>query len=290
MKTYKYVIRFSLLSLMAFIIACGVKMPRTLGDPQNAASFGYTPIDPLPIAFEMRGGPNNNYRQIFNDSIIMANLPDETMRLAIKQINSDGKVSFAGASVGYEGNSYEVVIDYMKFTTRPFFIWYKENVDTNKLGDVIRRHIVILESDSANLARNPNHKKVTVPVYIGVGLRMTATIVVNKGKVDLSNLAALGVAAENKQISGSIVIQTLGVSGESITTLIPMPSDINTTTIQNALISLGSIKAKIYEKDTELTPRIIGFYNNIGGGRETVLQIISRASMAMPPCQIESYD
>jgi hypothetical protein len=54
-----------------------------------------------------------------------------------------------------------------------------------------------------------------------------------------------------------------------------MPSQINTTTIENAIMSLASIKAKIYEDDVEINPRVVGFYNNLGGGQFTVRKFIT---------------
>jgi hypothetical protein len=106
-----------------------------------------------------------------------------------------------------------------------------------------------------------------VPVYVGVGLRLTANIKVNEGSVDLSNLFAIGAAAQAKQISGTLVIQTLGLSGVGVSSVLPMPSEINQTSIQNAIQSLGAIKAKMYDEGTLVTPRVVGVYNNIGGNR-----------------------
>ncbi len=54
-----------------------------------------------------------------------------------------------------------------------------------------------------------------------------------------------------------------------------MPSEINTTTIQNAILALGTIKAKIYEDNTTITPRVVGVYNNIGGSTEVINGFIS---------------
>ena len=97
----------------------------------------------------------------------------------------------------------------------------------------------------------------------------------NTGTVDLGNLFALGVAAEANKITGTMVIQTLGISGENISSIIPMPNQINTTTIQNAIMALGSIKAKMYQTEVRVNPRIVRFYNNVGGGKTTVNQFIS---------------
>src|SRR5690606_32243655 len=96
---------------------------------------------------------------------------------------------------------------------------------------------------------------VIVPVYVGVGLRLTANITVLKGEVNLGNLFAIGGEASSEKISGTLVVQTLGISGKTISASIPMPSEINSTTIQNAILALGTIKAVMYENDTRITPR-----------------------------------
>jgi hypothetical protein len=52
--------------------------------------------------------------------------------------------------------------------------------------------------------------------------------------------------------------------------------EINQTTIQNAILSIGSIKAILYDDSTVVNPRVLGIYNPIGGGQEIVNGIISR--------------
>lgn len=241
----------------------------TQGDPQNSVTYGYQPIDPLPvdIGVEKEDGygidrltsyikfPERNKR-------IMASLPDETMRLAIGQIDTKGNISFSTAKTGYAGSSYIVILDYIKCDTKSLPILLAKD-SLNKIKDFKAIDDYSIKPDSR------------IPVYVGVGLRFTATITVNQGTVDLGNLFALGLAAEAKKVTGTLVIQTLGISGKDISALIPMPSQINTTTIQNAIMSLSTIKAKSYDDTAEVNPRILGFYNNIGGGQDTVLKFIT---------------
>jgi hypothetical protein len=110
-----------------------------------------------------------------------------------------------------------------------------------------------------------------------VGLRLTANILVKNVSADLNlgSLFALGVAAKAGQVSGTLVIQTLGVSGPEISGLIPMPGEISESTIQNAILALASIKAKIYDPKTLITPRVVGVFNNLGGGDTTINGVIS---------------
>lgn len=240
---------------LIFTSCATIKVPITLGDPANANSYGYHPLDPLPVKIDAVGDkPMTNAR-------LLNSMPDETMRLAIGQISKSGGLKFTTATAGYEGNSYVVILDYVKFNTNSFNVKLeKENVNEMK---------ATLLSDTAQNA------DVVVPVYIGVGLRLTANITVNKGQVDLGNLFAIGAQAAAQKITGTLTVQTLGISGESISAAIPMPSEINATTIQNAILALGTIKAKLYEDKTLVTPRVVGVYNNLGGNAETINGFIS---------------
>lgn len=246
-----------LLSILLSACSANKKLPDTIGDQKNAVSFGYQPIDPLPVKIEYRDKKFKDSLTSLNkiNSHLMSSLPDETMRLAIGQIDTKGDISFATAKTGYAGSSYIVILDYIKFDTKSLEVEIKKN----EQGEVTDFRLYDFYASDIKMP------DAIIPMYIGVGLRFTATITVNEGSIDLGNLFAIGVAAESKKVTGTLLIQTLGISGKDISSLIPMPSQINPTTIQNAIMSLAAIKAKIYENDIDINPRVVGFYNNIGG-------------------------
>lgn len=250
----KMALLLSMVMLMSGCASWRLPYTTTMGDPKNAQTYGYHPIDPLPVEIDNWGDSGLTNERILNS------LPDETMRLAIGELQGNGGITFGPAQAGYEGNSYVVVLDYIKFNTNPLGVQLTPDETTR--------------TTKANLTRT-NEADVIVPTFIGVGLRLTANVTVNEGRVDLGNLFALGAAANARKVSGTIVVQTLGISGESVSTLIPMPSELNATTIQNAIMSLGAIKAKMYETDTRIIPRVVGVYNNMGGGQETINGFIS---------------
>lgn len=240
-----------LLSATALISGCSTwTAPATLGDPVSAPSYGYNPIDSLPVTVYPPHADRDQKLQA---------LPDETMRLAIGQVNAKTGVTFGPATAGLAGNSYVVILDYTKFTTKSFGV-----KKTPLEGDGV----------SLSVTKDPNPDFV-VPVYVGVGLRLTANVSVKEGSIDLGNLFALGAAGQAKQISGTLVIQTLGLSGEGVSALIPIPGEINPTTIQNALMAIGAIKAKLYDGNITVVPRVVGVYNNIGGGQSTINGFVS---------------
>ena len=237
--------------------------------PNSGESFGYQPIDPLPAKVwymndSVRVVPINRVNRATLNKRLMASLPDETMRMAIVQIDGQGNINFTANKIGYKGSSYVVILDYIKFDTKSMPMVIKK--------DSAGRVSEVKTVPEGNRAMQPDG---LMPIYVGVGLRFTATITVTEGTVDLGNLFALGLAAEAKKLTGTLVIQTLGVSGKDFSSLIPMPSQINTSIIQNAIMSLAAIKSKLYEEDAELSPRVVEFYNNIGGGQETVHRFIT---------------
>lgn len=260
-----------LLILLLYIAASGCSIlnkvapiPTTLGDPQNAPSYGYTPIDPVPAVIDTAVTKGVSITKI---------LTDETIRLAIGSINGFANISYGRDFIGYRGKRYLVILDYIKYTTIPYTV--------NVWRDSTQVHIRYLTTGPPSQTPPYDDKNAfysetsTLPLYVGVGLRITADVTVNTDSLSL-DLFGLGVAASANKANGTLVVQTLGVSGENISPLLPLPSKLNETTIENAIVSLGTIKAKIYEPATIIAPKVLGFYNNIGGvGLELTTNVIS---------------
>lgn len=269
------------------------KLPKTLGEESSA--YTYIPIDPLPIFQEPGRSCNLNEKTPFKE--ILESLPDQAVRLAMVQTNGSASGSFGPATVGYESNSYQVVLDYISVDATQLPIYVKRVISSgSEIGKQVELYddsilyptkYIIKSAPKLNPYEDHNTSKeyqrnesegelVIVPVYIGVGLRLTASVYVKEGNVNLSSLGALAAEAESGKISGSLTVQTLGVTGNNVSTSLPLPSEINQTTIQNAILALGSIKAVLYDKaNTIITPRIVGVYNPIGGGKEVINGIIS---------------
>jgi hypothetical protein len=114
-----------------------------------------------------------------------------------------------------------------------------------------------------------------VPVYIGIGLRVSADIRTYESGINISGLGTIGASAELKQLTGSLTVQTLGVNGKSISAALPIQSELNQTTAQNAIVAVGAIKALLYEQGTVLAPRVVGLYLPFAGGKSLVNAIIS---------------
>lgn len=269
-----------LLTLLIVFVSCNsAKIPTTLGDSSNASSYGYHPIDPLPVWTE------NMEKKPINNSILLSSMPDETIRLAIAEVTQDGALKFGTTSIGVANHSYVVILDYIKYSTDFFRVEFdKEN--ESEFTVLPRYEKSNVENSYDPIIRSVNEGDAVVPVYVGVGLRLTASFTANKNGVDLGNLFSIGAQASSNKIAGTLTVQTLGISGDNISSIIPMPSEINPTTIQNAILALGTIKAKLYDEKTVITPRAVGVYNYIGGSSKTINKFVSSILMERPKLTI----
>ncbi|MFZ1431024.1 MAG: hypothetical protein WAS21_30210 [Geminicoccaceae bacterium] len=278
--------------------SCGVfrtKLPQTMGE-QNA-SYTYVPLDPLPVSSQ----PGNSCAvgQSFKDTL--ASLPDNAVRIAVGKYDSTGKLSFGPAQIGVNGNDYQVVLDYINadVTTIPFVMSRPNGRSIYDLSDkymgfvdfedrIIARRV----SDTQSSLLGSSETIVPIPVYVGVGLRLTASISVLNGTVNLSSLGGIATEAQAGNVSGSLVVQTLGITGKQVATTLPLPSELNATTVQNAILSLGSIKAIMYGNDAIVSARVTGIYNPISGyGADLINAIVSElAKEPIPwrrPCELK---
>lgn len=126
-------------------------------------------------------------------------------------------------------------------------------IDRSTYVDVIRL------TDEDNLPTG--YEEVRVPVYVGIGLRMTASLRARKGGIKLTSLPAIAASADAEESSGSLTLQTLGVYNQQVASTYAIPSELSVTSIQNALVSLGAVKAIVYDRDTGTRPRLTGIYN-----------------------------
>ncbi|MCS5490363.1 hypothetical protein [Algoriphagus limi] len=266
---------FLFVSLIAFGSCNSVKVPTTLGDSSNASSFGYHPVDPLPVWVENLGQKTIDY------STLLGAMPDETIRLAIAEVTNEGVLNFGTSSIGVAHHNYVVILDYIKYSTDFFRVEYT-NQDGTDFSVLPRYEKSEIENSYDPIIRSVNEGDAVVPVYVGVGLRLTASITVNKNGVDLGNLFSIGAQASSNKIAGTLTVQTLGISGDNISSIIPMPSEINPTTIQNAILAMGTIKAKLYDDQTVITPRVVGVYNNLGGSSRTINKFVSSMLIERP--------
>jgi len=265
--------------------------PQTLGEKYS--SYGYIPVDPLPV-FTGRGASckskkcETNCDRKFKK--LLDALPDQTVRLAIKEIEANGSVSFTPVSVGVKNKSYQVTLDYINVDVTQLPVYIEKSDGKVKRPDGSVRKFTVTAAprfnpndpatiksyeDAARDSVIDSSVPYVIPVYIGIGLRLTANLTVLSRKADLSSLGAIAAEAKAGKVIGTLTVQTLGITGKSVAISLPLPNEINTTTIQNAIVSIGSIKATLFDTSTVVTPRVVGFYDPIGGGQDLINGVIS---------------
>ena len=272
------------LIISAFIVSCGSlrndNNAEAVNEKINQQLFalkGYQPIDPISI----------NDSEVEIDSMIY-NFPNEATRVAIGKMTKNGSLSFGTNTVARKGESYTIIIDYIKYHTTSIPAKYSFDQDYTEENTLVSESLETIfgsignkrefksdftEQDSLQ-SQNRNRQDVKIPVYVGVGLRIQANILVLKDtlNINLGSLYNLGIAASQNEINGTLIIQTLGISGQQISSAIPIPDKINESTIQNAITSLATIKSKLYDDETSIKPQVVGFglSFNISGAKDLV--------------------
>lgn len=268
-------VAFGLLGLLG---GCATfSLPMTQGERLSGSS--YVPVDPLPVV-EGRGidCPNYDSEQKANFRPLLESLPDNAVRIAITEVTGSGRLALGSSGIGTAGRRYEVILDYINVDTVNVRYEMFARVDERQFSlfddipEGARLHIERIEYG----ARGEDAEDFTVvlPVNVGVGLRLTASITVRSGQVNLASLGAITAAAEANDVSGSLVVQTLGITGRQVTTALPMPSELNSTTVQNAILSMGAIKAMLYGDGAIITPRVTGFRNPLGDSDSELINLI----------------
>lgn len=155
-------------------------------------------------------------------------------------------------------------------------------------GDIIRMSPISTEEVRKNLGEL-SWEPVTIPTYVGIGLRLSADIRALKGGITLSGLGAIGAAADANGLSGTLTVQTLGVNGKSIAVALPLPSKLDQTTVESGILAIGSSRAILYTADDDdvvtTTPRVVGIYSPIGSDPALINAIYSELSKYPPPWQ-----
>lgn len=84
----------------------------------------------------------------------------------------------------------------------------------------------------------------------------------------------IAAGVEGKKASGSLTVQTLGLNGKQVSTSLPLPSELNQSTVQQAILALGSVKAIMYDQETLVTPRVTGLYLPFPDGNDRLVNLI----------------
>ena len=270
---------------------------------------GYQPLDPISVDLVWSdvpsADPNERQRQL------LCALPSEAVRLAIGQADSSGNITFGPFTAHAKTGSYVVVLDYIKYESKSLQVIVSETlpadlqlmtdklyatddadagIDKSSLQDQVAAARAKYFRDLPYWARPFSIRPVTgglpklymdeelfdVPIYVGIGVRMVASVTVSDTTVNLGSLYGLATSAQENKLQGTLIIQTLGLGGERISPHIPLPSEINVTTIQNVIQALATIKSKLYDPNASVVPVVLALDDFVGrpGAKEQLVSAL----------------
>jgi hypothetical protein len=290
-------IRFALLAALAGVLGGCVRTGSFTHRTESEQHSGYTyiPLDPFPVYFfsglTARSDASQPVMKALTPVQTLQLLPDNAVRMSVEAFDAKGNVTYGPAAMGASGMVYRITVDYI-------------NADAVSLPIAIRKVesstpgqppvFEVRRTDRGGDNADPTATIYNIPVYVGIGLRVTADVRVMSAKAVISGLGVLGAEAEANRIVGNLVVQTLGVNGKSISAALPIQSELNRTTAQNAVVAVGSIKALLYEPETVVVPRVVGMYLPFSADKKVINAIISEISREpvewQPPARLRAVD
>jgi len=257
------------------------------------SGYTYIPLDPFPVEILLESGCPGFRGN--GQSQLLASLPDNAVRMLVERFDKQGNVSYGASKAGLKDESYRVTVDYINADTINVPVSIEKSmrrvVDnqyeivslfTTNLKDFVpgteRYRVNRIQNYAASKSSVPPDQLFNIPVYVGVGLRVSSFVFVTGTSANISGIGVIGAEAEAERLKGSLVVQTLGVNGKSVAAALPIHSELNRTTAQNAIVAVGSIKALLYAEETVKSPRVVGLYLPFPGGKPLVNALISELS------------
>lgn len=286
-------IGFLLIALMSISGCSSIRHALTLAEEESG--YTYVPIDPFAVDTVTSDSckENNISPNTFRSKELLKSLPDNSVRMLVEKFSKKGSVTYGSTKLAAKGESYKVTVDYINADTVNQRMWIKKTI-AHISGEFKTVPILdpspffdgmIVGTDRYKVSREEpseehlkDYEEFNIPVYVGIGLRVSANVNITGGSANVAGIGIIGAEAEAENLQGSLVVQTLGVNGKSISAALPIQSELNRTTAQNAIVSVGSIKALLYEDDTVVFPRVVGLYLPFPGGKPLVNALISELS------------
>ncbi len=189
----------------------------------------YRPVDPIPVPFMNKILPDGSvisrdWGELTNENI-SAILPNQYSSMTIAKVDASGRLSYLVANTTADTGRYRVYLDYFKY----------------KVERIVNEKTKVIQSSGR----------------VGVGMRLTAEIITTKTNVDLNSLLALGVAAKQGNVTGSITVDIIGIDPKEISNIFSGSSTIDETSIQKSLEALAVIRSRLSDVNTRLTPQIV---------------------------------
>lgn len=282
------------LALAACTTITDQRLPSSLGE--QSSSYGYVPLDGLAVD-QRRGSDSCVENRGSPFAPLSESLPDINVRFAVASSDQSGSLTFGPVSATAKNKTYRAILDYINVDVVPltFKIMALTDRGYESLGFARAKGQMIIGykvNFVPTITQNPLQlmlsertssvdDEFTIPVYVGVGLRLTADITALEAGVPIVSFGAIGVGAESRSLIGTLTVQTLGLSGPTVSASLPLPSKLDQTTIENAVMAVGANRKEIYTlKDGEIgpVPRVVGLYSPIGTDSRLINALYSEIS------------
>lgn len=284
---------FTIILAATALSGCGAVVtdrPRSLGE--EAANYGYVPVDPLPVRDEGQGRCSS--------AELLDRLPDLSVRFAVADAEQSGGLEFGPSQVTVKNQTYRAVLDYINADSIPAVMQIDKITrrfgkvpfsDASIDDDVVGFEATLIgfgRGGRATFSTEDASSILVFPIYVGVGLRLTADIRALEGKINLSSLAAIGANAEADNLTGTMTVQTLGVTGKPIATALPLPNKLDQTTIEQSILAIGTTRAILYNTNSDdgnvvKQPRVVGIYSPVDTDPRLINAVYSELSKQTIP-------
>jgi len=100
-------------------------------------------------------------------------------------------------------------------------------------------------------------------IHTGIAIRWVVNILKLNNSADLSSLPMVTASAEFNNLKASVRFEVVGLSSPDITAYLPSNVDLKTETYVSLKNAFEKIKSKIWDKDTHVTPTVLGIFGNV---------------------------
>lgn len=229
--------------------------------PLTARSFGsFRATDPTDIAafWSDPGVLDVDHDGVTTRDEVLSQLPNEGGHVTRARIDRWGKLVALGVNESESGARYDLTLDHGRYRTDGY----------------------------------EPHGETQLIVHSGVGTRIHAQFTASRSGIDLTSLAAIGAAADEGDVQGTIELQAIGMSSPRISQLIPAASAISTLSVGYVLAAATLIRAQLYSPhdDIRLAAQVFGQRKPGAGLRVATSSIAQRGVPRGSPAAFRSKD
>lgn len=273
--------------------------PRSVAEIESG--YTYIPLDPQKVRVVL---PRECQDAELDEKDLLTLLPDNAVRIGIQSFKADGKIEFGVGNATGERGLYKVTVDYVNADTIPvqmsIYVRGKngEKIPFTHAPSGTGPIIVDRDYDLPYIGPEPKSEEeyikrqmiqeyekeniestvYSIPAFVGVGVRVVADVVTYKSGVDITGLGSIGGGVKAGGLNGTMVAQTIGINGQKVAAAIPIQSSLDSTSVENALVAIGSVKTLLYDDATRVTPRVLGVYLPFPADKRLINAIVSQLS------------